>query len=99
MSINKNSAGFETIFEIATTSDVAFTNGVFKSPNDKTSGFKLKSSVAGTVRVHYQGDASDRFVDLVVGENDVNVWLSDRIDQVLEAGLVTITASNLIVGY
>jgi hypothetical protein len=97
MSISKNSAGFENILEISLTSDISYTAGVFK-PVKYNAGFKIKSAVTGTIKVHYQGDPADRFIDLVISSNDVNVWLSDRINQIIEDG-TDIAAASLIAGW
>lgn len=98
MSISKNSAGFENILEISKTSAVVFANGEFKKPGNSNLGFKIKAAAAGTIQVHYQGDADDRIVGLVVGINDVQVWLSDRVDRIVQSG-TTIAANNILVGW
>lgn len=102
MSINKNSAGFETIFEVATTDDVAFASGEFyatyETGNRVNSGFKIKASATGTIKVQYMGDDSGRVVDLVITSNDLHVWLSDRIKRIIESG-TTVPAGNILVGW
>lgn len=91
----KNSADFTNILEIASTSDVTYNTGIFRL-SQEPGGFKIKVAVTGTIKVHYLGDAADRIVDLVVTDNDTNVWLADRIDRIVETGTTVETASILI---
>ena len=97
MSINKNSNGNENILEISKTAVPVFTSGFYKSIVDKApQGGKVKCSSTGDLSVHYVGDAAGTYRTLTVV--DANVWLSDRIDEIQEAG-TTVPIANILFGW
>lgn len=91
----KNSLGKSIIFEVVQTSDVDISGGDFTAPH--RDGGKVKSKSAGTLKVHYIGDAADVKRDLVIQETDV--WISDRIDIIYQTGSDITTAGDLIFGW
>jgi len=101
MHVLKNSADYPYILEIARTTDVSYTDGAFKLKPAGfllPGGFKIKCKTTGVLKVQYLGDADDRIVDLTITENDIHLWLSDRLVKIVESG-TTIPAENILIGW